>query len=70
MFEDDGKVASFSTSAVYDAQRGRFFLHGMYANYSIIKRLKIILLFYRTDVTSTYSLQDVICDTLMNQITS
>lgn len=39
MFEDDGKVASFSTSAVYDAQRVRLFLHGMYANYSIIKRL-------------------------------
>lgn len=29
MFEDPGELASGSTSAVYDAERGRLFMHGM-----------------------------------------
>lgn len=29
VFEDPGELASGSTSAVYDAERGRLFMHGM-----------------------------------------
>jgi len=28
MFEDDGTIASGSTSVAYDSQRGRLFMHG------------------------------------------
>jgi hypothetical protein len=28
MFEDDGSIASGSTSAAYDSQRGTLFMHG------------------------------------------
>ncbi|KAL5531070.1 hypothetical protein ACEPAG_3946 [Sanghuangporus baumii] len=33
MFEDDGKVASGSTSAVYDAERKKLYLHGIAASH-------------------------------------
>ena len=64
MFEDDGKIASVATSAVYDAQRGRLFLHGTQTPHPSFYYIKAdYCVVYRSDVASTHYLQDMICCT-------